>query len=1798
MCVIGSAVRMLVNDKKCRGFSFWATFLCIICAIVFSVMGPAGQKSVQAVGLQRDHFHQVNGRNDEGSMFAVPEILVGLVPAIEIHKGIEFYRIERWERVWGNTGYVVGYVRKEAEGKYQMCACTKLSSILSQELMSEIDLKRVEDAAKITDYDDLELDMKIESACHNAGTYIGCFDIASVTPSTPTFPKLFIREPRMIAIPMEFVKQSYFDPGLRMMRENKKNGSGGDKEFVDLYSGEYDGFGSGPRGRTRYVCDEMESSLGELLFSGRYRFNCENLPVGEGVFGYAVERINNEICLFQRQNGALARDCVPFPSLPQPVITESNNGLNIKFSNCFVRDGKQSKYCDFSMMTGDVDKDFGFEVIKPKLNLDKYDLELTTQCIDSQGKVLPGIAAGSPSCKGVSSSYEQDQNSNVKCFVTPKDTPSKFYVKRNNRFYWLQELPKVLVASSFDPKTRKYAQCDDSKSVDLALMKQDVLDEISIRGRIYYFGNPSSSIKKDDPVFCKDNMSYKYSNDRVFPHDGVCSSENSSGLLPGYCKTRYDSLDKFEHFFLQDNESPRSNHVFPLNPMFYGMCVSNFPEHEYKYVEKAGTNLAKEKHSKYIMEVSPGNTKCDLLRVELWGGGEAGLLTNAPKPGRPGEYVMGILKLSQKNKKYLTIKVGRGGIVNTSDSVAGISTEVSFCDDASGSSCGVHLVAKGGGNLDKEDPIMGLSDLIHYRVSEGRSVFPGKDKVLIPYQDHKKADGVAEAKEVGCERDSTDKSTAAKAVSLSPYPGAGGCARPDLKIVQGGSHGMVKVTCEKWSGAKGTVTNWEAVLKCDQATIAALKQLKEYTREKSLSDNTKNFFSDLSIHESCASLEAFPLFTKELIRLSEFTKKAKKTFSSKNASNKWTKSELKPLDDVLIKEPKVPHFYSQISKTRTGGGINPDDAKARIYSSFTEIIRSRINMVRAPRRSELDKILERLSNFSGKHNLSAKYSFDTLRNKKVHGYYKGSKTVLDFFKDIDERVSNIGSSKYVMKNEDAARNFIGAKVEEFKNIMRLRKETLLLYEKRYSKVVNKQTNGHQGRATIDIVAEDFREFMGKLVTVEARNSDALLRALKLMAEKAEDDGISLRDVFTKIANKKFADSVVRFTDFEREIIAVEPDISAGKNFYVVKKTNDFEEETLKSTQLEVNAWIDHKSVTLKQIIDQHPAIIQEYVRARYPGTSSVSSAHKEEFVAAYRELLKSRSFVIDDEILSILKEFRQYSYDSHLSGATSAVFDELCAPRTVERISSNKRLYRLIKFVRDVKHEGKGFNTADRNAPEAQRFWSVIRAMESQEGEILLGHSDKAKQIALKNAFSELLDNVAAVKIEKQIDGAYVLAELNDVFNAMAQRGKRYDPLLKLFWDQGSRITMKRSNCFSLGIYNFALGLRTILNHGAGEYFPGFVVQNIKESILFDIKECIKRNVVLLEDALNEQITKKRGEAGMLEFVDSAMGSTIEQVLNVRVQPKSEKELRLQMEKVLEFLRRKRSPELHTVAVAADEIFLARANLQWQGVIEILANIAEGPEEHFVDSSARGVYIGEVVNNMEGALKSNEEHEKTLQKLYALQRTRPELLAYPRGKEFATKERLELRAKHIEAFMLISKPIVNKGGKNSPSPLQGPLARFLNLKHIVDSGPNVIREEQLLRVVDRILTYSAKRHLRLDYAATIMRNPDFLRSIKGTAFAQFMCQELLPFLENENMPPQQRKRKAAALMETVRTVLVRKENIIWLRNYAWFYTANAPLVATYDLDEVGKLALGLAESKVPFGPTMAFYHMFYVLLTQ
>ena len=1797
---------MLVSNIKRRSFACWPILLYTVCTLVFFVANPIAYEA-KAVGLHPDFFLPVDSRNNESSIFSIPEILVGLVPAVLIHQGVEYYRLERWEHVWGNMGFAAGYVRKEPDGRYRMCACTKVSKILSDDLMSEINIKRVENAAKITDYDDLDLDIKIENACNNAGTYSGCVDINTVTPGAPVFPNIFYRESRMRALPMEFFKQSYFDPGLRMVKENNNaSGSQAAKEFVDLYSGSYEGFGSGPRGNTRFMCTEMTSSLGDIITTGQLAFSCNQPRSGDLITGHAVVRYKDDICILYRHHGALAKDCVPFPEISQPVISESRAGINIKFPDCRVRDGKQSKYCDFTMVPGQVDDDFGFSVVTPKLNMDTYDLEHTTQCLDLQGKVLPGVTADNPSCKNVKNSYVQDPSSHVKCFVTPNDKGKKFYVKRGYRYHWLGELPKVLVASSYDPKTRKYAQCDDSKSMDISSMRQADLDKISIRGRTYYFEDPVSNQKKDGGILCQDNMSYQYSSDRVFAHNGLCSSVDSYGLTSGYCKTRYDSIDNFEHFFFLESESPRSNYVSPLNPMLQGMCISNFPVHEYKYVEKAVTSSKPEKYSEYTMEISADNTKCDLLKVELWGGGEAGSLSGNGKPGKQGEYVMGILKLklAQKDKKYLTVKVGRGGIVNADNDAAGTNTEVSLCADASVSNCGIHLVAKGGSSKDKvEEPITGLGDLIHYRVSEGRSSLQGKGKVLIPYQDHNMAQGTASEDEVGCKRDKTDKSTAIKVAPISTYYGAGGCARSDLKIVQGGAHGMVKVTCEKWSGDKGIVKKWETVIECDKATMAALKELQEYVKAKSLSENTKNFFSNMAKQEACASLSSFPMFSKELVELSVFIKKTPQKFNSEQSLSAWAKEKLRLLDTALTSEPNVSHLYSKISKTGLGGAVNPTDARAKIYSSFMEVLRSRASVTQKPKavpvRSELDKVLERLSAFSGKHNFDVKHVFDTLRHKEIHSFYKDHGIVVNFFKVIDEYTNNIGKPGYLVDSVEEAHRAIEENVNIFRRVIKMRRETLALYSKLYPKLAYRRTNSHGGGyEVIDIVAEHFRELMGKLVTVaDSRKSQDFLEVLKRIAKQAEDNKISSKDAFVKIANKKFSDGVVIFPEFVDEIVAVEQDISAGKIFYVVRTTNDFSDKDFKATQDKANAWIQQKIGAFKQILDQHPEIVREYVQARYPGVSAVKSTNKEEFVKAYGELLTSRTFVVDNEMKAIINEFLQYAKDIPLSDSSIAVFQELLNPRMLERFSSNIRLHRLIRYVRDVKHEGKGFNTADKNAPEAQMFWSVMRAMEGREGEILLGYADKAKQAALKNAFSEFVDSIAVTKIKKQIDGTRVLQEFDSALSMMTQRGKKYDPLLRLFGDEGSRITMKRSSCFSVGLYNFALALQTIINHSKRQYFPGFIVKNVKDSILYDMRECIKRNVTLLEDALSERITKKRGEAGMLEFVDDVMGNAIEQALNIRTQPLTDKELRAQMEKVLEFLYRNKSQELRVVAVAGDEIFLRTANLQWQGAIEALANIAEGSREYFSDATTRGTYVGEILNGIEDAFKSNEEHGKTLRVLYALQEVRPELLVYPRDKDFGTEGRIKQRELHLKAYTHISSHLVRQSEGNAPSPLKGPIARFLNQQYVVDNKTRSITEEQLLRVVNRMLAYSVKHKLQIDHAASIMKGPDFLRNAKGTAFAQFMFNELLPFLEKENVDIRKRKMDAENLMESMKAALRRKENLLWLRNYAWFYGEDAPLTEVDDIGDAGQFALGLAEDNIPFGPTMALYRMFRVLLT-
>ncbi|SCV62706.1 hypothetical protein ANAPH2_00392 [Anaplasma phagocytophilum] len=949
-------------------------------------------------------FEKLDNKNgDSGGMFEVPRIEVG----IGNDMGRFWYSLERWEYQSQGYGTAVAYVKRDSDGQLKLCSCRRPTQIIPVEMQNEAARMRLEKYNEITNYADLSFDKKIEKEClYDPGffefqVYHGCVPIDSSTPAVPGFCNVFARDVYMKALPMEFSKQSYFLPGLRVLRV-KDPSSGQTDQKISVYIGNYDGATGTITGINKYV--QCEKS-----YFSKDPQSCAVSVSNASDSGYSVTQSGDGVCLSYNSQGRRSVECVPSPELPDPAVSNSDQGLGlrIRFSDCYdKKDNKPTKYCDFTMMPGERDKEFGFSVVKPKLDKDKYAFEEKKKCLDRDGNVLSDMHSGD--CAHVQKFYIEDPSSNVTCFTRPDNATKKFYVKRGDRYHWISELEKVLVASSFQPKQKKYAQCPDSQSIDLSKLSQAEIDKMEKVGRGTYVMSSKVNDFRGVQVLCRDNISYKYDNYRAFPRKDFCSADSSAGVFAGHCKTRYKSLDNFQPIFLKDSDSVSPEYVIPLNPIFQGMCVSNFPSHEYVYGEQEGDIVKKgDGYVEYVLEIGEKNATCDFLKIEMWGAGAAGSLSSGAA-GKQGEYVMGLLKPDLKNVQYLSIKVGKGGIASAAHDDAkkslGSNTLVSLCDDFNAMTCTMELGARGGGQSEKI-ATKGTSTLMHYRVSEGLTEAIGQSKVYTPYHGPYQSSGVLDADEAGCIRDPNDKSNNTQVVAPSTFPGTGGCARSDINVVQDGAHGRVKITCEQWSGPVGNIKKWRANLVCDQKTLNVLKALSQQADSVDVSDATKKFFQEISTEQFCNYIADSPLFSNTVRQLANM-----EHFSTWYiiAAQEHVRYALFSLEEALDREKKVLK-YEGIKPSNIADSQKRDHKKDNILerkeiflSSFEELLsKSKVSVV--DRR--YDQLWKDLSIEAKKQGKQLHGIFEILSRKGVRNIDNGShalggylKSLLDIFR--------------------------------------------------------------------------------------------------------------------------------------------------------------------------------------------------------------------------------------------------------------------------------------------------------------------------------------------------------------------------------------------------------------------------------------------------------------------------------------------------------------------------------------------------------------------------------------------------------------------------------------------------------------------------------------------------------------------------------------------------------------------------------------------------------------------------------
>ncbi|QJC27900.1 hypothetical protein ANPL_04270 [Anaplasma platys] len=1162
---------------------------------------------LHAVGIYKDEFWPVPRRSGSGTIFAVPEIMVGLKDALSSnYGGLEAYKVERWERILADRGYIVGYVKRSESGKLQMCACTKYKAILSAAVQSEIDLKRQMQPGKITDFEDLELDKKIENDCLDAGTYQGCVDFTSILPNPPEYCNVFYKELNRKVVPLSFSKQSYFDPGLRMMQK-MANASGSGRYFgaSDVYIGEYDGYASGKRdrGQTRFVCPGLGllSTVIHTIATGSDSLHsiCDIPDADDVSTGYAVIKRGEEVCLNHLYGGAFVSDCVPGPSLSAPKVTAALNGLRIKFPNCKNRHGADSEYCDFTLASGESDPVFNFAVIKPKLNDGAYSLQVLEVCT--------GYSKAEDKCSRYSPKIVSELHGNVTCFISPGGGFSWSYLRRGDRYYWLRELPNMLVAHGFDPGSNRRVQCGDEKSIDLAELSQGELDKMHVQGRSLSFPEVRTGSNIDSEVLCHSRLTYSYTSHRAFLHDGACAPSEKDGVVPGYCRSKYESLDNFEKVFLSENELPSARHVFSLNPILQGHCVSNFPSHEYKVIGHQGAPSGGKVRQSYTLEVSRQNTTCDLLKIEMWGAGESGSL-HTGRAGRNGEYVLGILRLNlnPQEQKFLKIKVGVGGSADIKKkgggNDAGANTEVFLCDSVrDNGNCTIKLFAKGGGQASV--PVsQGLGEFVHYRVFEGLKALNGTDKVFIPYQDPSKYEGYASANEVGCVRGGTAASTGIKTVPISDkFPGAGGCARADINVLQGGANGMVKITCEKWSGPAGRVKQWEEVVVCNKKLQDDLQEIVRHHRIFNFSGETESFLNRLAMGPACSAISRAPSFVIEVENILDFLKKSvhPRVTTQQLIDTEVTKL-LNSLDNKLADEPGLlSDLASVLSDSKD---LSEQEVRTKINAAFSEVLGKKADVFKDI--GTFSKITEQISRKAGnEQSLKTTLAMMT-ESDYVESFVRDEKVIktLEYIANTLKRVHPLAF--YL---EEGRQRAVDDVVSNYKDIIRKRPVFAQKLGARLtgSKLSEKPLDDAELEAVIMKSAAGVERLYRRKTEVLSPKEGDLLKKLHILRKESKGLDARSKRIFEKMDSVDFARKVASCERFDAEV---------KKVIEVLEKPA----KSLKSANA-VEAEIENSMNFLIQALDAEPEVTKAYIEV-VEYRNRTKHFTRDELIAAFRKI--------------------------------------------------------------------------------------------------------------------------------------------------------------------------------------------------------------------------------------------------------------------------------------------------------------------------------------------------------------------------------------------------------------------------------------------------------------------------------------------------------------------------------------------------------------------------------------------------
>ncbi|WP_231568526.1 MULTISPECIES: hypothetical protein [Ehrlichia] len=603
-----------------------------------------------------------------------------------------------------------------------------------------------------------------------------------------------------------FYMQSFFDPKLFLMHPSK-------------------GLKLVPE-RNELLHVDFKSMMSSYKKHPRDR----NKLADYGIVYYGMHRRGDDLCVYYNSSDQCIKQCLPIPALRRPVLKNNKkqelvaevkvrsvieSNLNSATGRDYRDEVKEMSIADLSSVFGE-----SIDLIQPKMNIETHEFETKTECIAGQVTEEGEIECTKTAEKVATESVLHD---NIECLQGLNYVGKGYYIKKydktigGHRYFWLRLNKKKLVRHIYDGKT--YYPCDDSMSYDLDnINMRSFVTSIKVRDNYYivprseyrvisYRGNTERNLCRNSELYFYIPTYLKKIEDEKECIFGKLEYSSDEGKHTKSCLYSYTS-DDFQTFGPSRKKSELKNMDFILkndgvpdglverNLYFEGMCLDRFPKYEYK-VKKSINGI---RTKRYVYEIDSYH-KCDFIKVEAWGGGQAGYIKDGKAySGTPAHYTLGILKTynGRLKGKKLVIYVGEGGRYPEE---YGEDTVVALCDsDTFDGNCKISFVARGctHNGCEKNDSFINDDIVAHYRSATGIDFFQQRPIWLqyyrfIPWGNPHFPDGT-----IRLNADDCVGPVNAFEKNPNQYPGSGGCANL-RKSIQQGADGLVRLTCEVWS---------------------------------------------------------------------------------------------------------------------------------------------------------------------------------------------------------------------------------------------------------------------------------------------------------------------------------------------------------------------------------------------------------------------------------------------------------------------------------------------------------------------------------------------------------------------------------------------------------------------------------------------------------------------------------------------------------------------------------------------------------------------------------------------------------------------------------------------------------------------------------------------------------------------------------------------------------------------------------------------------------------------------------------